>query len=345
MQIESFGSLADGRKCLLATIENDTIRMSVSDYGATLVSLIHKPTGIDAVQGFEEVQGYVSEVPYMGATIGRVSNRIGQGKFSLNQKTYNTFINNNGNTLHGGKTGFNQKIFTLKEEPQCLVFTMISPDGDENFPGQLDVCVKYRLLENGFEYETSAYAHEDTLCSITNHAFFNLDGIHAKTALNHCVQLFSDRIGKVDENGLTLEETMDVTSTPFDFRMKRLLESCIEENHEQLLKGHGYDHNYILSGIGLKPAAVVEAETLGMKISTTCPCLHFYSANFLSENQLGKENASFSKRSSLCFETQYYPNAINYQSQIIPLVKKNETQTNVTRFEYYIKGEQDHEGE
>lgn len=345
MQIQSFGSLSDGRVCLLATIENDTFRMSVTDYGATLVSFIHKPSDIDVVQGFEEVQGYVTEVPYMGATIGRVCNRIGQGQFTLNQKTYKTFINNNGNTLHGGKVGFDQKIFDLKEEGQSLVFTMISPDQDENFPGQLDVCVKYHLLENGFEYETIAYAHEDTYCSITNHSFFNLDGIHATTALNHSVQIFSDRIGKVDENGLTLEETMEVASTPFDFRVKRKIASSIDESHEQLIKGNGYDHNYILANEGLKPAAIVEAKTLGMKISTTCPCMHFYSANFLSENQYGKEKASFARRSSLCFETQYYPNAINYQSQIIPLVKKHETQTNVTRFEFYIKGEKDHEGE
>ncbi len=334
MKVESFGTLSNGNQCDLITIENDFLKIAISNYGATLVSLIVKDLELDVVKGFDDVKHYENDGAYLGATVGRVCNRIGRGKFSLNNHIYDLYINNNTNSLHGGKLGFSYRIFDYDIFEDSIVLSYISQDMEEGYPGRLELKVTYRLVDKKLYFETEAIAYEDTICSITNHSYFNLEGIQSDSALNLLLKINSHQIGCLDRNGLTLEEVLDVKDTPFDFNEFKTIIKDIDNDHLQLHNGFGYDHNYILGDLSLKEACILKSNQLEMKIFTTLPCMHFYSANFLTDKPKGKNGSPMTYRSGLCFECQYYPNAINYSSQIKPIVKKNEIQKHQTIYQF-----------
>ena len=171
-----FGKTTKGADTYLYTLENSNIKASVTDYGATLVSLIDKKTGIDVVLGFDSTEGYSSQDAYIGASIGRVANRIGRGRFILNGTEYRVPVNNNGNSLHGGLEGFDKKVWQAEEKEDSVIFRYTSADGEEGYPGNLDVTVKYVLREDGIAIEVSGTPDQDTLFAFTNHSYFNVDG-------------------------------------------------------------------------------------------------------------------------------------------------------------------------
>lgn len=320
------------------TLENEKIKIVLTDFGARIISCVLKENNQDIMQGFDHPQGYVEDVRYMGAAIGRVANRIGKGHFTLNGTEYSLPINNNGNTLHGGLTGLDFKIFDAEETQDSVVFRCHLNDGEDGFPGNMDVTVTYRLLEDGWAFDTEAISDQDTLCSITNHAFFNMNGQESETAMNHLVQIEADYFSPVDKEGLTLDEMKEVKGTPFDFTSPKLAGKEIDAEDEDLACGSGYDHNFILKEEGLKKAVVVEGDAGIMTILTTLPCLQFYSSNFLGGTSKGKNGASYPYRSSLCFEPQYFPNAIQYSNHQKPILLKGEVQKHTTEYHYEAKG-------
>ncbi len=316
-------------------LENEAIRLELLDFGARVRSCYLKQSKVDVVQGFDDPRGYVEGIRYMGATVGRVANRIGQGTFVLHGKRYWLSRNDRGNTLHGGEKGLDLHFFEAEEKPDRIIFSLHSPDQEEGFPGNLTLLVSYQLLKDGWAFETEASCDQDTLCSITNHAYFNLSGHDAQTALDHLLKIEADQYSPCDRNGLTLPVLCETAQTPFDFREKVRIDERLDFKHPDIQAGNGYDHNFILRGKGLRPAVEVTGRAATMQMLTTMPCLHFYSANFLGKTIPGKQGVLYEDRSALCFEPQYFPNAIQYSCAEAPILCRNEKMHH--RTEYHFK--------
>ena len=321
---EFFGTYKES-EIYLFTLENEGFVAKVTNYGATLVSLIEKETGIDVVQGYDTLEEYMQQDFYTGASVGRTANRIGKGTFSLNGKTYHLPINNNGNCNHGGIEGFNRKAFAYKEEDNSVIFSYLSVDGEEGYPGNLKVNITYTLCEDGLLITAEGTSDQDTLFAYTNHAYFNLDA--SDNALNHEVKIYADQYGLSDANGMTQDRLENVEGTPFDFRQFKTPAQDIEAENEQLTFGNGYDHFFLIKGEGMRDMAVCLGQKLQLTVSSDLPGMHLYSSNYLDGIQ-GKKGVSYPKRSALCFEAEYMPNAINYTDiKEKPIVKANETLT------------------
>ncbi|MBE6107567.1 MAG: galactose mutarotase [Erysipelotrichaceae bacterium] len=330
----------EGKAVHSLTLENEFLQLKLIDFGARIVSCVLKKNGADVVQGFDSLSGYLNGVRYMGTTVGRLCNRLGKGQFKLNGVQYQTPINNGPNTLHGGPNGFDHQIFEVLEHSEShVVYRYFSKHLEEGFPGNLELKITYRLLEDGFTFESEAVSDEDTLCSITNHAFFNMNGCDSETAMNHTVTVFADQVGCSDADGLTLEKAFDVEGTPFDFRKGAVVGEMLkhEAENQQMINGHGIDHCFVLNGKGLKRAAVVEGDKALMEVKTTMPCMHFYSGNFLKGDTAGKNGTAYQYRSAMCFEPEHYPNAIQYHNWEKPLLKKGEVQKHLTEYHFRTK--------
>lgn len=327
---QSFGTLSDGREAHLWTLENENVMMQVTDFGAALVSLKDKKTGIDAVQGFDDVKGYEDTRGIcFGASIGRTANRTAKGRFTLNGKEYQLFINNNGNSLHGGEYGYDRKLFDGREEGNSVVFTRLSPDGEENYPGNLEVKITYTLLDDGVSIVSEGTPDADTLFSYTNHSYFNL--AHSGTILDHELMIPADHYALSDENGMMREIPVPVSETPFDFQEFRRIGDRIDEDDEQLRFGAGYDHWYPVNGSGMRTDAVLRSERLELTVESDFPGVHIYTSNWFT-GWNGKYGDFYGKRSSIALEASYQPNAINYEQAEKPIAKAGETLKHEIRF-------------
>ena len=317
-----FGKLSDGRSVSAARLTNGSgASMTVMDYGATVQSLCipdrdGKP--IDVVLGYDTAAEYEKHGDYLGATIGRVGNRIGKAEFSLNGKTYNLAKNDGENHLHGGTEGFDKKIWRMAAQGDSLLCWRVSPDGEENYPGNLKVQVLFTLTpDNRLCLTYDADTDADTLVNLTNHSYFNLAG--KGDVLGHRLQLFAERFAENDSGCLPTGKLLRVDGTPFDFRAEKEIGTDIGADDEQLKRAGGYDHNYVLSG---SKAAVLYSPESGieMTVETDLPGMQFYSANFLTERQ-GKGGSVMHRRDAACFETQLYPNAMNCYAFPSPVLR------------------------
>lgn len=318
----SFGKLADGTEVTAYRIENSAgASVTLIDYGATVQSLkVPDCTGklTDVVFGYDTAAEYEANDGYLGATIGRVGNRIGGAQFSLNGKAYRLADNNNGNCLHGGDRGFDKRMWkaepipaeagTAGESGESVVFTRLSPDGEENFPGNLTVRVTFTLtMDNALRIRYDADTDEDTLVSLTNHAYFNLEG--KGSVLEHLLTVHADRFCENDPFCLPTGKLLPVEGTPFDFRTEKPIGRDIKADDVQLRNGGGYDHCYVLSGL---KAAVLTAPGTGirMQVFTDLPGMQVYSGNFLTTRN-GHGGQTFGYRDAVALETQLFPNGMN----------------------------------
>ena len=331
---EKFGTYKDGTELSLYTLENENIRMAVTDYGASLVRFVEKSTGRDIVLGFDDGEGYMSQIDTcIGASIGRTANRTAKGRFTLNGIEYRLPINNNGNSHHGGLEGFDRKKFEAQEYADRVVFHRISPDGEEGYPGDLDVTVTYQLLDDGVAIITEGKAlNRDTLFAYTNHSYFNLD--EEGSVLDHSVQMNSEYYAHSDKDGLMTGTLEPVKDTPFDFRTFTKLGEHINDDDEQLRLGNGYDHFYKVDGEGLRDMLRCRGRDLELVLRSDYPGFHVYTSNYM-EGIHGKKGRIYGRRDSVAFEAEYYPNAINYPAMEQPVVRCGETQTH--RIEYRIR--------
>lgn len=289
-----------------------------TNYGARLVSLYVPDKDkelVNVVVGFDSVQQYVnSSEPYFGATIGRYGNRISNGQFSIGKEKCNLSINNGPNTLHGGKFGFHNQVWDAKQlNDSTIEFHYLSKDGEEGFPGNLDVTVTYSLTnDNALHCIYKATTDKATVVNLTNHAFFNLNGEGNGTINNHALQINAEHYTPVDSTLIPNGNIVLVEGTPFDFRKATAIGKRIDVNDIQLQYGKGYDHNYALNGSGFRHAATVTGDVTGitMEVLTEEPGLQFYSGNFMqSKNKLRKGMDDF--RTAFCLETQHYPDSPN----------------------------------
>ena len=322
--------IAYGTMTHVWTLENENVRMSVSDFGASLISLIDKKTGIDAVQGFDNVQGYLdTRGTCFGASIGRTANRTDRGIFHLNGKEYHLFINNGPNSHHGGEYGFDQKVFDGREEGNSVIFERLSPDGEENYPGNLQVKITYTLLDDGVSIRAEGTSDADTLFSYTNHSYFNLE--QSDTILDHELMIPADHYALSDENGMMKEFPASVENTPFDFREFHRIGERINEENEQLKLGAGYDHWFPIEGEGLRTDAILKSKNLELIVESDFPGVHAYTANWF-EGWKGRYDVIYAKRSSVALEASYLPNAINYETAEKPVLRAGETMSHEIRF-------------
>lgn len=330
-----FGKLSDGTPVRAAKLCNKNgMCLTVLDYGATVQSLIvpnaaGKP--IDVVLGYESAQEYEENDAYLGAVVGRVGNRIGGAVFSLGGKTYTLAKNDGANTLHGGTRGFDKRIWDLCCGENEIVLHRVSPDGEEGYPGNLDVQVRYALGEdNVLTIAYTATSDADTVVNLTNHSYFNLDG--GGSVLNHKLTIGAERFLENDNGCLPTGKFLSVAGTPFDFREEKVIGRDICQENEQLRCGSGYDHNYVLSG---GTAAILRGAESGlcMRVTTDLPGMQFYSGNFLTPRR-GKGGQQIDYRYGICLETQLFPNGLQFWGFPSPILHAGEQMYSETSFAF-----------
>lgn len=315
----AFGKAPDGGAVDLYTLKSGALEAQITNYGGLVTSLKvpdrhGKPA--DIVLGYDSLDGYVTKSPFFGALIGRYGNRIGGAKFVVDGKTYSTPQNDGANTLHGGTKGFDKVVWKAKEIPHGIELTYVSRDGDQGFPGTLTAVVRYTLLGKDFKIEYSATTDKDTVVNLTHHSYFNLKGQGEGDILQHQLRINASRYTPVDDGLIPTGELAPVEDTPFDFRKLTAIGARIDNDNDQLKKGKGYDHNWVLDSGGnkLSEAAEVYEPTTGrvMQVWTDQPGLQFYTGNFLDGTITGKKGKVYGHRSALCLETQHFPDSPNH---------------------------------
>jgi aldose 1-epimerase len=317
-----FGKTLDGVPVQIYTLTNKNgLEARISNYGGIVVSLQAPDRNgamADVILGFDTLHDYLtSPSPYFGALVGRYGNRIGHARFTLDGVEYKLAANNGQNSLHGGVHGFNKAIWTPRELPDGgLELTYLSKDGEEGYPGNLQVIVTYRLTDaNELKIDYAATTDKDTVLNLTNHAYFNLKGAGNGDILGHIVTLNADRFTPVDAGLIPTGELRAVSGTPFDFRKATAVGARIEQNDEQLKLGKGYDHNWVLDQNGAAPslAARVEEPSSGrvLEAFTDQPGVQFYTGNSLDGSIKGKGGKPYGRFSGLCLETQHFPDSPN----------------------------------
>lgn len=323
---KNFETTIDGKKTDLYVLKNHNgMEAAFTNYGGRIVSLVVPDKNgkmTDVVVGFNSVEGYEkSTEPYYGGTIGRYGNRIAKGKFTLDGKQYQLSINNGVNTLHGGKKGFQDVVWDAnKLNDSTIQFTYLSKDGEEGFPGNLNVKVTYSLTgDNSLKCEYEATTDKTTVVNLTNHAYFNLNGEGSGSILNHTVQIYADKYNPIDSGWIPLGPIATVKGTPFDFTTATTIGARINDDNQQLKNGKGYDHNFVLNGTkfdGLNHAATVTGDKSGivMNIYTQEPGLQFYSGNFMASKNTFGDGSKDDYRTAFAMETQHFPDSPNEPS-------------------------------
>lgn len=346
IDVQEHGMSKEGLANLYTLSNKNGMKMMVSTYGGTVAEL-HVPDKDGKIEditlGFDSLSSYEDQHPYFGAIVGRYGNRIAKGKFNIDGEEYTLATNNGANALHGGIVGFNKKIWEAKKIEQenqvGLELSYTSPDMEEGFPGNLSVVVRYFLNnKNEWTIEYEATTDKKTPINLTQHAYFNLNGANKGDILEHEVTINADHYTPVDETLIPTGELAEVEGTPFDFRISNQIGARIDDDHQQLQYGNGYDHNWVInrSSEELTLAATAYTPESGrfMEVLTTEPGMQFYTGNFLTGENIGKDNYPYQKRSGFCFETQHFPNSPNtdhFPNTILAPKEKYESKT-VYRF-------------
>ncbi len=322
----------------LISMKNEQLEVVVSNYGCTIIKVImadkngHKD---DVVLGYDDFTQYQTLDAYLGALVGRVANRIKAGQFSLNGQDYHLAVNNGPNHLHGGIKGFSYQVFdyTIKDE-HTLKLHYLSKDGEEGYPGDLDLTVTYTLKDDTLTAHYQATSSADTLINITNHSYFNLSG-HKENIYQHTLQIHASQFACVDSDGLTTGELKDVEGTPFDFRQPALIGERVEQDDEQLKIGKGFDHPFLFDTQSNQVILTHEPTGRQLIVSTTLPQAQIYTANYL-DGRLGKYGERYYARDAVCIETQNMPDAIHLEEHPTTLLKKGETYDEITSYQFKV---------
>ena len=332
-----FGRTAAGEEVFAWTIRAGGYSARVLSLGGILQSFsVPAPEGErDIVLGFDTPGEYEAQDKYIGALVGRVANRIGGAAFTRGGVRYPRAANSGPNGLPGGLRGFDRALWQGEARGEELVLSLRSPDGEEGFPGELEVRVTYRLSPEG-ELSIGYFARSDrdTLCNLTNHSYFNLAGHGAGSLEGQSIRVNAGAFTAIDATGVPTGEPLPVEGTPFDLRRGRPFLEGLGESHPQLTLGTGYDHNFVLHTAPagpLAPAAEVRGAGLVLACETTQPGLQLYTANFLA-GERGKGGALYGPRSAFCLETQGWPDAIHHPSFPSPVLRAGEEYRHTTLY-------------
>ena len=349
MKKENFQKVVDGKKVDLYTLTNGTITMQVTNFGARVVSLWtpdKEGKMADIVLGYENIDRYVNNTGerFLGAVVGRVANRIGAGKFTLDGKEYTTPQNNNGQTLHGGLKGVDMVVWDVEYvADNAITLHLLLPDGTDGFPGNLDITMTYTLTpENEFEVTYHATTDKKTIVNLSHHSFFNLKGEAGGTITDHILTIKADAITPVDANLIPTGELLPVDGTPFDFREPHAIGERIEADHEQLKNGKGYDLNWVIAREDngqVETVATLYEPTSGrcMDVATDQVAIQFYSGNFFDGTYNGKYGKPLKFRESVALETQKHPDAINHDNFPSTILNPGEVYKQVCVYKFYTK--------
>lgn len=322
-----YGTLKSGEEVYEYVITNGNITAHILNYGGIILKLF--VNGVNVVLRRNDLDDYVASPGYLGAVIGRVGNRIENATFKLNGTTYNVGKNDVKNSLHGGVSGFNAKIWGVEELPEenALLLSYTSLDGEEGYPGELKVKVKYTVTkENGLKIEYFATSDKDTICNLTNHAYFNLNGDESGPVYDHTLKMNSSFYTPITPDTIPTGEVLSVEGTPFDFREEKKLGEAIKSPEKQITDVLGLDHNFVLDGSGIRSAAVLTGDKTGIKMEmiTNQPGVQLYSANYLTGRL----------QWALCLETQGFPNSINTPHFPSTVLKKGDEYYHITEYRF-----------
>ncbi len=348
--VKPFGSV-EGKPVRLYTLTNNNgMRADITNYGGIVVRLIvpdRSGTFEDVVLGFDDLEGYLKGHPYFGAIVGRYGNRIAGGRFTLDGKTYTLARNNPPNepvnALHGGLKGFDKVVWDVEESGRTqLKLHYRSADGEEGYPGNLDVHVTYTLThDNELKIDYLAMTDKPTPVNLTNHSYFNLAGQGKGDILGHELMIDADRYTPVDKTLIPTGVLAPVEGTPFDFRKPVTIGARINADHEQIRFGGGYDHNYVLNrrGKGLERLIRVYEPGSGriMEVSTTEPGVQFYTGNFLDGTLTGKQGRVYKHRYGFCLETQHFPDSPNHPDFPSTILPPGEAYRTTTVYKFSVK--------
>ena len=343
--IHPFGVTSQGEAVSAITLSNDTICCTVLTYGATLQSLLvpdRDGTAVDVVLGYDTLKEYEVNGDYLGATVGRFANRIARGAFVLDGEEYTLATNDGANHLHGGKVGFSDRVWSVEHCAQDTVtLTLRSEDGDEGYPGNLEVAVTYTLRGGMMEIDYRANSDAPTPCNLTNHSYFNLAGHNSGKMLDQTMQIFAGHYTPSGKDYIPFGTIDCVEGTAMDLREPTQIGSRVRDAFQQIAQAGGYDHNFVLDGEAgvLHPAAKVYAPKTGiaMQVNTTEPGIQFYSSNMLEEGRVGKGGCAYGQYHGYCLETQHYPDSPNQPEFPSVILRPGELYRHTTQFVFDAK--------
>ncbi|MDO5478071.1 MAG: aldose epimerase family protein [Clostridia bacterium] len=308
-------------------------------YGGIVRTLCYN--GVDVVLGRDTLEEYMENNGCYGALIGRNSNRIAKGEFTLNGKKYTLAKNNGNNNLHGGNIGFGKRVWqgkaVDKEEPS-LILSIISEDGDEGFPGKVKVKVTYTLTkDNGLKIHYEGKANADTLLNMTNHTYFNLNGHDSGTVDGHTLMINSSFYTPNTDECMPYGVVESVAETAFDFRKGIKMADGFTSGHPQVELFGGYDHNFALDGFGFRKFSTLTGDVTGIVMDsyTDRPAVQLYTGNGIQTERVCKGGAKYPVHGGLCLETQVFPNAMEYSHFPSPVLKKGEVYDTVTEYRFH----------
>lgn len=338
---EEFGTMDDGSEVQLFTLKNaNGMEVSITNYGGivTSIKVPDKDGNIEnVVLGFDNFEKYKAGHPFFGAIAGRYANRIAKGRFELNGETYELATNNGENHLHGGVEGFDKKLWDaeVNEEENSVTLSYLSPDGEEGYPGNLDVDVTYTLTDdNELRIDYHATTDKSTVLNLTNHSYFNLSGNPSEGILDHLLTINADRYTPVDEGLIPTGELRPVEGTPFDFTEPEYIGARIDSIPP------GYDHNYVLNNpdSGIRKIATVEHEESGriMEVYSDQPGVQLYTSNFLDGSLMDRQGNPIEQYAALCLETQTFPDSPNKPEFPSPVLNPDETYETTTIYQFKV---------
>jgi aldose 1-epimerase len=345
-QADAFSGAVDGKETKLFVLKNaQGAEAAITNFGGRIVSLMVKNDSdqlIDVVLGHDSLAGYQTETEsFYGALVGRYANRIAKGRFTLDNKEYQLQVNDGKNTLHGGIDGFYDKVWDAKLiDEHTLELSYLAKDGEAGYPGNLNVKVIYDLTSDN-ELKISYHATTDkaTVINLTNHAYFNLNGAGDSTITNHLLTIHAKEYTPVDATLIPTGKLLQVAGTPFDFTKPTAIGARINEDDEQLKRGGGYDHNFVLDDSkDLRLAVTLHSPKSGiyMDVLTDEPGVQFYSGNFLTGKTAdGKGGQRYGYRSALCLETQHFPDSPNQKNFPSTVLRPGQEYKSVTVYKFY----------
>ena len=344
----AFGGEINGKRVELFTLRNaNGVVTQITNYGGRVVNLFvpdRDGNFEDIVLGYPDLNGYLnSNEVYYGTLIGRYGNRISKGEFVLNDSLYKLATNNGPNHLHGGPGGFHNVVWdAVQSDEKTLLLSYLSPDGEEGYPGNLQVNVTYELTDdNELKIQYWATTDKPTHINLTHHSFFNLKGAGEGDVNDHLLRINAMYFTPVDEGLIPTGEIRPVEGTPFDFRQLTSIGERINQDDQQLIYGLGYDHNWILveATEGLTFAAKVVEPVSGrtMEVYTNEPAIQFYGGNFLNGSDTGKYGKVYSFRGALCLETQHYPDSPNQPAFPSTLLNPGEEYYSVCVYKFGVE--------
>lgn len=352
MSIEKkdYGTTPSGQKVDVYTLKNQKgMEVKIITYGGIITSLkAPNKDGIyeEVVLGFDNLEHYINDNSYFGALIGRYGNRIAKGKFTLDGKEYQLAINNGVNALHGGPEGFHRVIWTVQEaiggDNAILKLKYISKDMEEGFPGNLTVLVTYTLNnDNALDVLYEATTDTKTIVNLTQHSYFNLSADFTKTILKDEITIDADKLVPVDADLIPTGKLIDVDTTPFDFRKSKVIEKDINAEDDQLKKGVGYDHCWVLNnqdkGYRFVASAFNTDSGRLLEVYSDQPGVQFYTGNFLDGAFSDRKAGTFAHRTGLCLETQHYPDSPNQKDFPTTELNPGEHFQTKTTFKFSVK--------